>query len=286
MICLTGIFIILFFNNIYSACLNDCSQNGYCDDNQCQCYLLYQGTNCSIKWTNDKTWMSVFYFYIALELFLMTIILIFSIYEIIIQYIYHKRHGKHMWNTVTYILICIIFASILRILDFGVDPDSFRGIYPRVVENLLFSIPLVFLIGAAYLQFLYWIELQKMSGIKQLKSVVKLRPLLIALTIILCLVLFPVTIWKGVLMNSVSNDVYAGAFAIFILSLIGLSCYSGWKLIKSTKSIWENTRVKEFKIFFKKLAIYIFFLNFIFVILIISLAIYSLDEVVNNRDIL
>lgn len=49
-----------------------------------------------------------------------------------------------------------------------------------------------------------------------------------------------------------SNDVYAGAFAIFILSLIGLSCYSGWKLIKSTKSIWENTRVKEFKIFFKK----------------------------------
>lgn len=97
----------------------------------------------------------------------------------------------------------MIKLLLVRILDFGVDPDSFRGIYPRVVGKFLFKkyinkkfratiicFSINYLVGCRIfaifiLVFFYFkkkinnknrIELQRMSGIKQLRNVVKLKP--------------------------------------------------------------------------------------------------------------
>lgn len=45
----------------------------------------------------------------------MVIILIFSSYQLYIQFIFQNKYGRSKWNVVTYMLVCFIVASVCKL---------------------------------------------------------------------------------------------------------------------------------------------------------------------------
>ena len=99
------------------------------------------------------------------------------------------------------------------------------------------------------------IELQQESGIKELTSVRKLRPLLVTLIFVCGLVILPLAVWDNLTNTVISSVVYNLAFIITFIFFISVSTYNGWKLTKILGKNWRSTQATSaFKIFLQKVS--------------------------------
>jgi len=271
-----------------SGCPDGCGSHGVCQassngNSSCVCRALWSGVSCSVEWTTDKAWYSYFIFFITMELFYQIVLVSFAVYELYWTFHLSSIAGTSRWNVVTYILFIIIFAGLIRITEFSVDPFAYRGIIPPNVENVMFNVPDILWIIGGYMLYLYWFELQAMSGIQELQFVRSFRPLLFVLIIVVILVVLPLGLWSFIALTALSNYLFYGVFIITILSMIVLSSISGYKLWKVIHKIYRSTRVNRFKTFLSKISRYIIVENITLIVTIISLAIFDLSDATQQK---
>jgi len=251
----------------------DCGKHGVFTDGSCLCDAYYQSDNCTITWGSDHAWNSLWIFYITITIFTQLIIIIFSVYQVVMTI----RSEWIKWSVVTHILLLAFFAALLRIIDFAVDPHGFRGIIPY--ETILFDFSEVMWVAGAYCLFFYWIELQQMSGIIELTSVTRLKPLLYACIIACVVVIFPVDILRAVYKSTPQiGYVYSTFFALNLLIDAILSTVYGIKLMKVTKRIYKSTKISRFKAFLRRITLFIFGINCMFITaLVLNLGFIAFD---------
>jgi len=278
-------------DSVHCGSLNHCSgaHHGTCTKKNattydCVCESLYEGDDCSIEW-KDKypTWYKVFIAYSVYEIVLMLIVLFTSGYQLAITIFLSKSGGWNRWTVSTYINLLVDLGAVLRIIDFAVDPHDIRGYLTPVGDDLLFNIPLILWLMCGFMLFLYWIELQLLSGIKELTSLSKLKPLLITFTVIIAIVLIPIVIGKSVTGGVLIGDVYNAFFIICFVILIVLSSIAGVRLMRIMSVVYKSTRLSHFKLFLQKITRYLFLFNFFLFCSIATLVIFILLNAGDNH---
>lgn len=116
---------------------------------------------------------------------------------------------------------------------------------------------------------LYWVELQTLSGIKELKSIEKTRPIFfIFLGVVPCLIL-PFGILKAIWISFVLF--YNIILSIVVISFIILASILGFRLIRIIKTIYSSTKATHFKDFLNRVSKFISSLTHFFYLLILFL---------------
>jgi len=188
------------------------------------------------------------------------------------------------WTVVT-ITLCLLMTGILmRILELGIDPHDFRGILGPIASNFLESVSSVLYINAAFLVMLYWIELQTMTGIKSLRSVQRLRPLMIILWILTAVIYFPISLWDAFDSSTAADDANGVLNIIFLLILIISFLISGIRLRIMIKSIGGNagSNSQEVEIFLKKISVFLLYFSIFASLLVILIIIGIITNVQNS----
>ena len=132
----------------------------------------------------------------------------------------------------------------------------------------LFKIFIIFFVGN-FLEFLVFlgfslicisrIEIQLASGIERLQYVTKLRPVLIGFAIFSSTVVLGLRIWYSITKDFTSQLLYNLFFAIVFIAYIGMISFSGWRLMKSMKNLYDFSRNQVYYAFLKKVILQEFF---------------------------
>jgi len=254
-----------------------CSGHGELVQGGCLCDTYYQGDDCNITWKEDGTWYTIWILYIVITMTTQACCLGFSVYQIVMTI----RSEWIKWSVVTHILLLSFFAALIREIDFGIDPHGFRNIINPVLESIMFNLTEVMWLAGAYCLFFYWIELQQMSGIVELISVTRLKPVLIGCIIACVVVIFPIDIIRAIYRDTTAIAfVYSAFFALNLLIDAILSTVYGIKLMKVTKRIYKSTKISRFKAFLRRITLFIFGVNFMFVVgLVLNVAYIAFDAV-------
>jgi len=269
------VFGILTFSLISSSeatCPNDCNHKGTCTNSKCTCYIGWDNEDCSSSWKEDtQGWI---YFWITYRVYTCVIhgaLLIWAIFEIVLNIRAHKGLKS---NVVTHSLTMLIIAEFFRVLDFALDPDSIYGIIPIWLDDLMYNLPVLLWMDVAYLVLLYWTELVQFSGINQISSISKLRPVLITLAIVFAMTIVPTGLWETFIPNPISYTVYNVIIAIGLIICIILSFTYGAKLMRLVKMSWISSQSMVFKEFLERLTTFLLCLNIFISLIIIALVIF------------
>jgi len=220
---------------------------------KCDCYSLYYGSYCQYFWGDDSSWLKMFWFYVSLQIIVHSILLFLSSYRLFLALRVAIKTNKRIFSYNTYGLGFIVPAEILRVVYYAVDPNSFRNIIPVAIGSILFNIPILIWIDVGFLMLLFWVEVQKFTGVKELQSVSRLRPVLIALIICTGVVILPIGIWQGVISSILSTAIYNGLILITVATEFIFGLIFGRRLMKIISDIWVSSREYQFKMYLKKI---------------------------------
>jgi len=162
------------------------------------------------------------------------------------------------------------------VIDFAIDPEAIYGIITPWADTIIFNLPVLLWLDIGFMVLLYWAELVKSTGIQQIQNISKLRPFLIAFVIITAVVIFPASIWLALVPSFASNGTYNGLLIVAFLLFIALSLIYGTKLLRIVKSSWNSGKSEVFKVFLKKLTVFLFMLNAVTISFIIVLVIFTI----------
>jgi len=159
-------------------------------------------------------------------------------------------------------------------LDFALDPDSIYGIIPIWADDILYNIPILVWLNVAYMVLLYWAELAKSKINHQIGGLSKLRPALFTLVVISVVTIVPTGLWRVMKPSSFSITVYNGVIALELIVCNVLSFSYGIKLMRIAKRGWVSSQSDVFKVFLKRLTIFLLSVNFFIILIILGLVAY------------
>jgi len=277
-------FVFIIFNFCYekvdSACISSevsCNNHGTCENGQCLCDYFWQGSECEIEWKNVYTgWLAYFFFMCYLDITLMSMVSVYSIYLLVIFEKISRRTGKSRWTITLFVTIPILIGALIRIVYYSIDPHRIFGIYSPATDGILFALPLIIWIAAGDLMMLYWIELTQLSGLQTLRSIKKLKPVFVALVIATLVTVLPIAVWESIEQNTISIAFYNGILLIYVLIMVVLSMTYGIKLMKNIKSLWHSTKNQATKIFLNKITIFLLWCTTFEILIMLSLILYTI----------
>lgn len=182
----------------------------------------------------------------AIVLFTQSILLIHSgilLYSRIKRRYFMKINNKIFVkpekDIITFILIGLVFASLIRIVHFSIDPHGYLHILPYGWNLILFNIPFLIWFDCVALLSFFWIDIQK-RRLTTILWLTKFQPIWISFIIISAIVMLvpliisvSVTSFLAVLISWVC---YLAAIETFFVILISVNLYGGLKLLKSLKT--------------------------------------------------
>jgi len=279
--------VFLFFGSIALAenCLNNCSDSGRCDTDTgiCYCRTLHTEADCSDYWVENKTWSAAFLGYSIVVIITQLIIVVISAYQIYIIFCLNFDQWTK-WSFISYTMILYIIAGAIRILEFAVDPHTVRNIFPLGLEEFLFNFPILLWCACGFMLLLYWVELQQLSGIQELRNVSRLRPVLITAAILTAAVIFPIGVVNWILgENFYAGLVYSVFLAIEFIVCIIISLVYGIKLMLTMKKLYKSTKIGKFKAFLSRITRYLFFFDASILSVVIALGLYVALDAQNQK---
>jgi len=178
-------------------------------------------------------------------------------------------------------MILALIGCLLRVIEYAIDPQNVRGIWGAVAEDIIFTAALVFWLAAEFTLQLYWLELQCQSGITQLYSIKKFRPLLLGLVAFTILVDLPITIWEASTNSFVATLVYDLFLIILLIAVILFSSIFGRRLYVFMNR-YGGGQHRQMQVFLKKITRRLFIANALFIFIVLTLAAYDLFDAIEQ----
>jgi len=135
-------------------------------------------------------------------------------------------------------------------------------------------------LGGGFAIILYWIELQKLSGIAGLLFLTRLKPVLIGVVVLCTIAILPISLWKFISVLSTEADtVYNGFLVIVFFVLIVTLTVGGINLVRTLSKTDQQGGPLIFKTFLLRINRYIIALDSLLVLSIITLLAYQFMDV-------
>jgi len=264
---------------------SDCNHpNGICDSGTCVCSVFFGGDHCEEDWRDDKTWLAWFIVYSLWGAGLQLVCVVWASYQLWVTLKFYHDGGWEKWTLTTYINIIGLVAGAMRVFDFLVDPHDLWGIFGRIAEEFFFNIPIILWLAAGFMIFLYWVELQNSTGIKQLVMVSRFKSFLVIFIAICVILMLPITIWKTFFPGQLAFTIYNTSLALIFIFLVICFTASGLNLIRTIRATYHNavsnSRMDKF---LRQLLRYIISLDIFIVLSAIMLIIFVLAEAQTNK---
>jgi len=269
--------LLVFEAVIANSCLQDCNQNRKCDNQGiCVCFPFYEGApDCTTRWIHNKTFYILFTLYTVMELLFQLVIVITAIRQLImLRGNLFEKGNLH----ITFVMIVGLVAGIIRIIGYGVDPHSTRGVFPRLLSAIFLEAPVILWLITYITLFLRWVHTANSLGVSSLR---KVKPVSIIMFVFVVVILPPLLIWYATVNNKLSYGIFNGFFLVVFASLVLLSTFYSYKLLyrlkrmiaESAMNLDNPTTDIRKLIYLKKLTIYVLVLNIAITIEILMMVI-------------
>ncbi|PRP84997.1 hypothetical protein PROFUN_07285 [Planoprotostelium fungivorum] len=164
-------------------------------------------------------------------------------------------------------------VNYIRVIAWSIDPHSIRGIMPSSASSILLDISEMCWFSAGFGIAVYWMELVNTSRAKVGIFITRYRALFYSLVVLVYVLLIPTSIARAIYHRSKRVSAVYNAFCIFLFCIfIAITTLFGFKLVKQ---IEDSPRLQKLKNFLKKITRYMVVIGIIFILLFITLGVYS-----------